>query len=158
MKIKKLMTAFALTIISAAAHAQMFDGFIDGAGLGHVNDIVNFYKEKGYKEVKSKDYPNSPIIFLLGRINKDDVLILINRKDEDSTDIKKITIFFPESKIASKEYHSHRQEFIKKFGVPTGIKSNSSSWVGIGTDDIDNYIYTIGIEDNHVFHSLERKN
>jgi hypothetical protein len=144
-------------VVSTAAHSQMFDGFIDGAGLGYVNEIVPFLEEKGYEQIKSKDHPNSPLIFMFGYIDSVDVLICIQRKDEDSTDIKKITLFYPPSKNALKDYSHHRKQFFKAFGVPTGISKNKSYWAGLGTDDQDNLVYTIGIEDGHIYHSLERK-
>ena len=154
---KKFIFAVVLMVVSTAAHSQMFNGFIDGAGLGYVNEVVPFLEKKGYEQIKSKDYPNSPLIFMLGYMDSVDVLIMIQRKDEDSLDIKKITLFYPPSKNPSKDYSYHRKRFIKEFGVPTKVAKNSSYWLGLGTDDQDNFVYTIGIEENHVFHSLERK-
>jgi hypothetical protein len=152
---KKFIIAVVLIVVSTAAHSQMFNGFIDGAGLGYVNEVVPFLENKGYEQIKNKKYSN--LIFMLGHIDGVNVLIMITRKDEDSTDIKKITLFYPPSKNAPKDYSHHRKQFMKAFGVPTGISKTSSYWAGLGTDDQDNLVYTIGVDDGHIYHSLERK-
>jgi hypothetical protein len=151
---KKFIFAVTLMVVSVAAFCQ-YDGFIDGVGLGYVDQTVKCFEQKGYEQVKSSEHPNSPLIFMLGFINKVDVLIMIQRKDEDSTDVRRIAIFYPPSKNASKDYSHHRKQFMKNFGKPSGQGKTSSYWSGLGTDDQDNLVYTIGIEDGHIYHSLE---
>jgi len=154
---KKFIFAVTLMVVSVAAYSQLSNGFIDNVGLGYVDEVVSAFEQKGYEQVKDKEHPNSPLIFLFGYIDSVDVLVMITRKDKDSTDVGKITIFYPPSKTLTKDYFSHKKEFVKNFGYPTGVGKNKCYWSGLGTDDQDNLVYTIGIDEKHIYHSLERK-
>jgi hypothetical protein len=151
---KKFILAVVLIVVSTAAYSQTFDGFLDGAGLGPVNDIVDFYKEKGYREVKN----NSSLVFLFGHIGRMEVVVMIERKDSDTTYIDEITMFYPPIKNIEENFCEHKEKFAENFGYPTGVEKDKCYWSGLGTDDQDNLVYTIGVEEGHIYHSLQRKN
>jgi len=150
---KRLFIAVVLMIVSTAAHSQMFDGFIDGAGVGDVNTVISHLEQKGYKREISEKYPNSPLIFMLGTLQPQniDVLIYMKREKHDTTKIGYICIYFPPSVNVWKDYIAHRKKFTDVFGKPKKSYKTKSYWMG--QDDI---IYTIGVEDGHVYHSLEK--
>lgn len=153
---KKLFIAVVLIVVSTAAFCQ--NGFIDGAGVGPVKEVVGHFLKKGYKIQISEHYPNSPIIFMTGRLKSRnvDVLICMRRMHNDTTEIGYICMYFPQSKNVKNDYLTERRKFINGFGKPNRSDRKKSYWTGLGTDEYDNLKYTIGIENGHVYHSLER--
>jgi hypothetical protein len=153
---KSLFLAVVLMVVSATSNSQrMFDGFIDGVGIGNIDESVAFLKEKGYELVDPEKYETAPLIFLTGKIDDAEVVICIVPSEEDSTVSKKITIYFPSSENYNKIYKSHKKQFMKNFGKPDVVRKNRCYWKTLGTDDYSNLKYAIGVEDNRVYHSLE---
>lgn len=154
---KKSIIAAVLTIISTTAFCQ--NGFIDGAGVGPVKEVVQHFLNKGYTIQKSEKHPNSSLIFMIGRLKSRnvDVLICLKRMYNDTTEIGYICMYFPKSKDVRKDYLIERKRFINGFGKPNRCDRTKSYWTGLGTDEYDNLKYTIGVEDGHIYHSLEIK-
>ncbi len=150
---KRLFIAVVLMVVSTAAFCQMFDGFIDGAGLGSVNDVVSHLEQKGYKRQISEKYPNSPLIFMIGTLQPQniDVLIYMKTEDHDTTQIGYICMYFPPSVNVWKDYIAHKKRFSDTFGSPTYSNRTKSYWKGQ-----NNIKYNIGVEDGHIYHSLEK--
>jgi hypothetical protein len=148
---KRLFTiAVVLTIISTAAFCQ--NGYIDGAGVGPVKEVVEHFLNKGYTIQKSEKNSNSPLIFMLGKLKSRnvDVLIYMKKEERDTTQIEYICMYFPKSNNVHKDYFNHKKCFINGFGRPTRSTRTKSYWMG---EDVK---YTIGVEDGHVYHSLEK--
>jgi hypothetical protein len=147
---KRLLIAVVLMVVSTAAFCQ--NGYIDGAGVGPVKEVVEHFLNKGYTIQKSENHPNSPLIFMLGTLKSRnvDVLIYMKKEECDTTQIGYICMYLPKSNNVNKDYLVNRKCFINGFGRPTKSTRTQSYWIG---QDVK---YTIGIEDGHIYHSLEK--
>lgn len=153
---KKFIFAVTLMVVSVAAHSQLFDGFIDGGGLGNVDEIVSCYKQKGYEIVEKEKTTNLPVVFMVGKLKPSNVnvLIYIKKKDSDESEIDSITMYLlPTFRHLYREYLNHKRAFVNIFGKPSKSSKNSSYWIGE-----NNIVYTIGIENDYIFHSLKHLN
>jgi len=149
---KKVLLLAVLILFRIAVNAQLFTGLIDGAGLGSANEVLNHFINKGYKITKSEEHPNSKAIFMLGRLESEnvDVLIHMKRIKNDTAQIGYITIYLPPSADYKKIYSNHKKRFIKNFDRPVQSYRDKCHW-----ESGNKIRYTIGYEDQHVYHNIE---
>jgi hypothetical protein len=147
---KRLFIAVVLMVVSTAAFCQMFDGTIDGAIPGTMEDVSGHFIKKGYKIVNCPECPNS-IAFMEGKLDqkgkKVDVLIYME-KDEDDF-VYSVSLYYPKEENLNLQYNVHKKVFTNSFGRPVNTYAKRSEWV------FPTYTYIIGMESKSVYHTLK---
>ena len=150
---KRLLLAVVLMVVSTAAFCQMFDGTIDGAIPGTMNDVSSHFIKKGYKFVNCPQCSDN-IVFMEGKLalnqpkgEKVDVLIYI-QKDDDGF-VYAISLYYPKEEQLALQYKIHRDVFANSFGRPSKSYVTKSKW------EFGTYVYTIGVEEQLVYHTLK---
>lgn len=150
---KKLFIAVVLTIVSATAFCQMFDGTIDGAIPGTINDVSAHFIKKGYKFINCPECSNN-VVFMEGKLvlnqpkgRKADVLIYMEKDEANFVDF--ISLYYPSEPKVKWQYDIHKRVFMNSFGKPTHEYSDRCEWTFLM------YTYVISIVGNRIYHTLK---
>jgi hypothetical protein len=149
---KRLYFAVVLMVVSTAAFCQMFDGTIDGAIPGTMEDVSAHFIKKGYKFINCPTC-TPDVVFMEGGLvlnhpknKKADVLVYMEKKDNF---VNSISLYYPSEHKFQWQYDIHKRIFINSFGNPTIENKTQCKWVFLM------YTYTIGAENNRIYHKLE---
>ncbi|MFN5334919.1 MAG: hypothetical protein ACK5BV_07010 [Bacteroidota bacterium] len=153
---KRLTIIFIIIFYCAATKAQLFDGTIFGALPGRQKDLIEYYEKKGFRAVNALGNSNETVV-MEGVINGTgtsynnmDYLIRIQKDSTDPDYVKSISLFYPKNADSVISQMKHYQKaFINSFGLPSQELTDFYRWIFL------HYIYTIGHEDQRVYHRLE---
>ena len=153
---KNLLFFLISTLNFSASNAQLFDGTIFGALPGRQKDLIEYYEKKGFRTVHAAGNSNETVV-MEGVINGTgtsynnmDYLIRIQKDSTDPDYVKSISLFYPKNADSVISQMKHYQKaFINSFGLPSQELTDFYRWIFL------HYIYTIGHEDQRVYHRLE---
>ena len=153
---KNLLFFLISTLFLSASNAQLFDGTIFGALPGRQIDLIEYYEKKGFRTVHAAGNSKETVI-MEGVINGTgtsynnmDYLIRIQKDSTDPDYVKSISLFYPKNADSVISQMKHYQKaFINSFGLPSQELTDFYRWIFL------HYIYTIGHEDQRVYHRLE---